>query len=100
MTGASSGLGRHFARTLALNGARIGVAARRQEKLLDLIKELKGEGVADKDMFAVKMDVTGTRSAVRLRLAGNASSVAHPSGATRSVLPLQILPASRRLLQR
>ncbi len=42
VSGASSGLGRHFARTLARNGARVALAARRMEKLMSL----KGEIVA------------------------------------------------------
>ena len=33
ITGASSGLGAHFARVLAAAGARVGVAARRAERL-------------------------------------------------------------------
>ncbi|NBR90292.1 MAG: SDR family NAD(P)-dependent oxidoreductase [Rhodobacteraceae bacterium] len=32
VTGASSGLGQHFARTLAGAGARVGIAARRRDQ--------------------------------------------------------------------
>lgn len=40
ITGASSGLGRHFAKTLATAGARIAVVARRRDRLDDLVREL------------------------------------------------------------
>lgn len=40
ITGASSGLGRHFAKTLATAGARIAVVARRRDRLDDLVHEL------------------------------------------------------------
>jgi NAD(P)-dependent dehydrogenase (short-subunit alcohol dehydrogenase family) len=54
VTGASSGLGEHFARTLAANGATVVVAARRAEKLAALVDEiLKDGGKA----LAVPMDV-------------------------------------------
>lgn len=44
VTGASSGLGRHFARTLAAAGARVAVAARRREPLQALVEEIRAEG--------------------------------------------------------
>lgn len=44
VTGASAGLGRHFALTLARAGAKVGVGARRVEKLEELVKEIDGEG--------------------------------------------------------
>src|SRR5262245_17227896 len=40
VTGASSGLGRHFARTLAAHGATVAVAARRTDRLADLVDEI------------------------------------------------------------
>jgi NAD(P)-dependent dehydrogenase (short-subunit alcohol dehydrogenase family) len=40
VTGASSGLGRHFAKTLAAAGAQVAVVARRRDKLDDLVGEL------------------------------------------------------------
>jgi NAD(P)-dependent dehydrogenase (short-subunit alcohol dehydrogenase family) len=40
VTGASSGLGRHFAQTLAVAGARVAVLARRRDKLDELIRDL------------------------------------------------------------
>jgi NAD(P)-dependent dehydrogenase (short-subunit alcohol dehydrogenase family) len=40
VTGASGGLGRHFARILAAAGARVAVLARRRDKLDELVREL------------------------------------------------------------
>lgn len=59
ITGASSGLGEHFAKTLAKHGATVVLAARRLEKLqaLQSIIEAKG-GTA----FSVSMDVTSADS--------------------------------------
>lgn len=55
VTGASSGLGWHFARTLAGAGARVAIAARRSDKLEALADELaKVEGRA----LPLRMDVT------------------------------------------
>jgi len=59
VTGASSGLGRHFSRVLARAGARVALAARR----LDLLQQLKAEIEADGGKAAaVAMDVTDARS--------------------------------------
>jgi NAD(P)-dependent dehydrogenase (short-subunit alcohol dehydrogenase family) len=59
VTGASSGLGEHFARVLAGQGVHIGLAARSVDKLEALAKELSGLGVR---AAAVKMDVTDVAS--------------------------------------
>lgn len=53
VTGASAGLGQHFAKVLADAGAKVVVAARRTDKLQALVAEL-GKDKA----FAVAMDVT------------------------------------------
>lgn len=58
VTGASSGLGRHFARTLAAAGARVAVGARRVERLQALVDESEGE------MLALALDVTSRASVV------------------------------------
>lgn len=55
VTGASSGLGRHFARVLANAGASVALAARRQDKLDDLARELSNAGAKS---FPVTLDVT------------------------------------------
>ncbi|MGB3598268.1 MAG: SDR family NAD(P)-dependent oxidoreductase, partial [Pseudomonas neustonica] len=44
ITGASSGLGAHFARVLASSGARVVLAARRAERLSALVEELEQQG--------------------------------------------------------
>lgn len=54
ITGASSGLGRHFALTLAKAGAQVVLAARRTDKLADAVSEI--EALGGKAM-AVAMDV-------------------------------------------
>ena len=44
ITGASSGLGRHFAGLLASAGVTVGIAARRESRLLDLVEEIEQTG--------------------------------------------------------
>lgn len=44
VTGASAGLGRHFAKVLAAAGAKVAVTARRMEKLAELCDEIRAEG--------------------------------------------------------
>jgi NAD(P)-dependent dehydrogenase (short-subunit alcohol dehydrogenase family) len=55
VTGASSGLGAQFARTLAKAGAGVALAGRRVERLKTLRAEIQGEGG---DAQVVKLDVT------------------------------------------
>ncbi|ALS99868.1 SDR family NAD(P)-dependent oxidoreductase [Lacimicrobium alkaliphilum] len=55
VTGASSGLGAHFAQVLATAGAHVILAARRKEKLNQLCARLKDAGHSAK---AIAMDVT------------------------------------------
>src|SRR5215208_5970973 len=59
VTGASSGLGRHFALTLAQAGAELVVAARRADKLADLVHEIQALG---SKAHAVSVDVTSEAS--------------------------------------
>jgi NAD(P)-dependent dehydrogenase (short-subunit alcohol dehydrogenase family) len=59
VTGASSGLGRHFARVLAGAGAAVAVAARRLERLQALQAEIAAAGGR---AAAVAMDVTDAAS--------------------------------------
>jgi NAD(P)-dependent dehydrogenase (short-subunit alcohol dehydrogenase family) len=60
VTGASSGLGEHFARLCARSGARVTVAARRREKLEALVSELSRLGAAGAN--ALSLDVTDEAS--------------------------------------
>ena len=62
VTGASSGLGAHFARVLAGAGARVVLAARRLERLEALTTELQALG---QQALAVSMDVTDADSVNR-----------------------------------
>ncbi|MCU5781691.1 3-oxoacyl-ACP reductase [Alcanivorax balearicus MACL04] len=55
ITGASSGLGAHFARVLAGAGARVAVAARRTAALERLVEEIRND---NGEAYAVAMDVT------------------------------------------
>jgi NAD(P)-dependent dehydrogenase (short-subunit alcohol dehydrogenase family) len=55
VTGATSGLGRRFARVLAEAGADVAIAGRRAERLADLKSEIEGLG---RKCAAVPLDVT------------------------------------------
>ena len=59
VTGASSGLGRHFALTLARAGAKVAVGARRTERLAELVAEIEG---FDGRAIALPLDVTRSAS--------------------------------------
>jgi len=59
VTGASSGLGRHFALTLAKAGAKVGLAARRLERLEAVAAEISG---FDGRALPVVLDVTDAGS--------------------------------------
>ena len=55
VTGASSGLGRQFARALADNGAAVALVARRTDRLLDLQQDIEAKGGK---ALAIEADVT------------------------------------------
>jgi NAD(P)-dependent dehydrogenase (short-subunit alcohol dehydrogenase family) len=59
VTGASSGLGVHFARTLAAEGAAVAIAARRADRLASLQAELRASGAR---AVAVDLDVQSAES--------------------------------------
>ncbi|MEC9347435.1 MAG: SDR family NAD(P)-dependent oxidoreductase [Pseudomonadota bacterium] len=59
VTGASSGLGAHFARRLGAAGAKVAIAARRAGRLATLADEISGAGGT---AFAVELDVTDVAS--------------------------------------
>lgn len=59
VTGASSGIGAQFARCLAAHGAKVVVAARRQQKLESLVQEITDNGGI---AAAVALDVTDGES--------------------------------------
>lgn len=59
VTGASSGLGAHFATVLAEAGARVVVAARRNDRIHQLVENIKAKG---QHAEAVTIDVTDVQS--------------------------------------
>jgi NAD(P)-dependent dehydrogenase (short-subunit alcohol dehydrogenase family) len=59
VTGASSGLGRHFALTLAQAGAKVALAARRADRLKEVADEIEA---ADGRAICVNLDVTDAAS--------------------------------------
>lgn len=61
VTGASSGLGRHFATVMAAEGARVVVAARRVDKLQSLVAGIEAGGG---QALAVQCDVTDEMSVI------------------------------------
>ncbi len=90
VTGASSGLGRHFARLLARHGARVVVAARRRDRLLELVERIEADG---RRALAVEVDVTDATSVEQgfaeaentfgtVRIVSNNAGVADPAYAT------------------
>ncbi len=60
ITGASSGLGRHFSKTLSEAGATVILSARRMDNLVELQKELNGES------HIFSLDVTSAKSVENL----------------------------------
>ena len=61
VTGASSGLGAHFARLLAAQGAKVALAARRLDRLETLVREIEAAGGT---ALAMACDVTDEASIV------------------------------------
>jgi len=59
VTGASGGLGRHFAQVLAAAGAGVCVAARRMDKVTETVAGIESSGGR---AFGVEMDVTDSES--------------------------------------
>jgi len=59
ITGASSGLGRHFAKLLARCGARVAIGARRMDRLVSLAEEIHAAGG---EALMVELDVTDEAS--------------------------------------
>ncbi|MCC6006148.1 MAG: SDR family NAD(P)-dependent oxidoreductase, partial [Rhodobacteraceae bacterium] len=64
VSGASSGLGAHFARTLGAQGARVALLARSEAKLQALAAELQAEGITARAFAADVTDRAGLEDAV------------------------------------
>lgn len=62
VTGASSGLGAHFAEMLGRAGAKLVIAARRADSLNQVATRLSGQGV---EVTTLSLDVTDTAAAVQ-----------------------------------
>jgi NAD(P)-dependent dehydrogenase (short-subunit alcohol dehydrogenase family) len=62
VTGASSGIGRHFAGVLASAGARVICAARRKDEIERVAKEIRAAGGA---AIAIEVDIGNTESVTR-----------------------------------
>ena len=78
VTGASSGLGRHFASLLAAHGAAVVVAARRMSALEDVVAEISGAGG---QASAVALDVRDTASVeAAVRTIGRVDIVVNNAG--------------------
>ena len=58
ITGATSGLGRHFAKLLSASGACVAVTGRRLDRLQSLKKEIEAEGGI---CAALELDVTDAK---------------------------------------
>lgn len=69
ITGASSGLGEHFARIAGQAGAKLVLGARRKDRLDALVTELAASGI---EALAVDMDVTEEASVIAAYDAGEA----------------------------
>lgn len=59
VTGASSGIGEHFARVLAHHGAAVAITGRRIDRLLDLQRELTATGAR---VFVSALDITDAKA--------------------------------------
>ena len=85
VTGASSGLGEAVARTLAEAGARVAVAARREERLEPLAKEINGAAFGCDLLDLDQVDALVPRVVETLGpptiLVNGAGAVAHADGA-------------------
>ncbi len=85
VTGASSGLGQRFALTLARAGAEVVVAARRADKLADLVVQIESMSARG---LAVSLDVTSAASVaacfddIEQRTGGPADIVINNAGVT------------------
>ena len=86
VTGASSGLGRHFAKVLSAAGAKVVLAARRVDRLEALASEIEASGG---EALAVSMDVTKADmiqaglEATLAKFGGPADIIVHNSGLSR-----------------
>ena len=98
VTGASSGLGEHFARTLAARGANVIAVARRADRLEALVRELRAAGGTAN---ALTMDVADRASvdgalAAMVQIAGAPDIVVNNAGIARSSASIDLTEAEWR----
>jgi NAD(P)-dependent dehydrogenase (short-subunit alcohol dehydrogenase family) len=91
VTGASSGFGWHFAKVLAANGAHVVAAARRTERLRDLVAEIAAAGGSAQALTLDVTDAGAVEAAIaalpKLDIVVNNAGV--PSGVVAIDLPLE-----------
>jgi NAD(P)-dependent dehydrogenase (short-subunit alcohol dehydrogenase family) len=91
VTGASSGFGRHFAKVLAANGAHVVAAARRTERLRELVVEIEAGGGSAEALTLDVTDAAAVEAAIaalpKLDIVVNNAGV--PSGSVAIELPLE-----------
>ncbi|SED16241.1 SDR family NAD(P)-dependent oxidoreductase [Rhodobacter sp. 24-YEA-8] len=92
ITGASSGLGRHFAEILAAEGAKVILAARRPDVLQDVATEIRAAGG---DVLTVAMDVADPASvtAAFAAIPGEIDVVINNAGVTATAAAMTMDPA-------
>ncbi|NBQ88890.1 MAG: SDR family oxidoreductase [Betaproteobacteria bacterium] len=85
LTGASSGLGRHFARTLTRAGARVAMAARTADKMHALADEIRAEGgtcdvyaLDVRDRAAIRACIAAAEAVAPIDVLVNNAGVARP----------------------
>ena len=85
LTGASSGLGRHFAKTLSRAGARVAMAARTADKMHALAAEIRAEGgLCDvyaldvRDRSAIRACVAAAEAVAPIDVLVNNAGIARP----------------------
>ncbi|MCF8194563.1 MAG: SDR family oxidoreductase [Polynucleobacter sp.] len=94
VTGASSGLGRQFACTLASAGAKVILAARRLDKLQDLQNQMQANG---QEAIVVPLDVTDQKSietavSMAYEQAGEVDILVNNSGVSKTQKILDVQP--------
>ncbi len=91
VTGASSGFGHHFAKVLAANGAHVVAAARRTERLRELVADIEAAGGAAEALTLDVTDAAAVEAAIAampaLDIVVNNAGV--PSGTVAIELPLE-----------